>query len=59
MEDHGTGFETQKSKPGIGLVAMRERAQLLNAAIEISQLPQRGTLVRLTVPRHKLDSDGN
>ncbi len=39
VEDHGTGFETQKSKPGIGLVAMRERAQLLEAAIEISQLP--------------------
>ena len=59
IEDHGSGFETQKSKPGIGLVAMRERAQLLGAAIQISQLPQRGTLVRLTVPRNKLDSDGN
>jgi signal transduction histidine kinase len=59
VEDHGAGFETQKSKPGIGLVAMRERAQLLDAAIEISQLPQRGTLVRLVVPRHKLDSDAN
>jgi signal transduction histidine kinase len=59
VEDHGTGFETQKSKPGIGLVAMRERAQLLEAAIEISQRPQRGTLVRLSVPRHKLDSNGN
>jgi signal transduction histidine kinase len=59
VEDHGSGFETQKSKPGIGLVAMRERAQLLDAAIEISQLPQRGTLVRLIVPRHKLDPDAN
>jgi signal transduction histidine kinase len=59
VEDHGTGFESQKSKPGIGLVAMRERAQLLEAAIEISQLPQRGTLVRLSVPRRKLDSNGN
>ena len=59
VEDHGAGFETQKSKPGIGLVAMRERAQLLEAAIEISQLPQSGTLVRLNVPRSKLDSNGN
>jgi two-component system sensor histidine kinase UhpB len=59
VEDHGSGFETQKSKPGIGLVAMRERAQLLDAAIEISQLPQRGTLMRLIVPRHKLDPDAN
>jgi len=38
---------------------MRERAQLLEAVIEISQLPQRGTLVRLSVPRFKLDSNGN
>jgi two-component system sensor histidine kinase UhpB len=59
VEDHGTGFETRKSKPGIGLVAMRERAQLLRAAIEISQLPQRGTVVRLSVPRRKLDSNGH
>jgi signal transduction histidine kinase len=59
VEDHGAGFDTQKSKPGIGVVAMRERAQLLEGAIEISQLPQRGTLVRLIVPRHKLDSDAN
>jgi signal transduction histidine kinase len=59
VEDHGTGFEAQKSKPGIGLVAMRERAQLLEAAIEILQRPQRGTLVRLSVPRRKLDSNGN
>ncbi|HXP68475.1 MAG TPA: sensor histidine kinase [Candidatus Dormibacteraeota bacterium] len=59
VEDHGTGFESQKSKPGIGLVAMRERAQLLEAAIEISQLQQRGTLVRLSVPRRKLDPNGN
>jgi len=59
VEDHGAGFESQKSKPGIGLVAMRERAQLLEAAIEISRLPQRGTLVRLIVPRRKLDPNGN
>ena len=58
VEDHGSGFETQKSKRGIGLVAMRERAQLLDAAIAISQPAQGGTLVRLRVPRNKLDSDG-
>jgi nitrate/nitrite-specific signal transduction histidine kinase len=52
------GFATQKSKRGIGLVAMRERAQLLDAAIAISQPAQGGTLVRLRVPRNKLDSDG-
>jgi signal transduction histidine kinase len=58
VEDHGSGFATQKSKRGIGLVAMRERAQLLDAAIAISQPVQGGTLVRLRVPRSRLDSDG-
>ena len=43
-------FRDAKIEAGLGLVAMRERAQLLEAAIEISQLQQRGTLVRLTVP---------
>ena len=58
VEDHGSGFATQKSKRGIGLVAMRERAQLLDAAIAISQPVPGGTLVRLRVPRSRLDSDG-
>ncbi|MGH9746825.1 MAG: sensor histidine kinase [Candidatus Acidiferrales bacterium] len=58
VEDHGKGFPEQATKPGIGLVAMRERAQLLDAAIEISRPEQGGTLIRLRVPRGKLDSDG-
>jgi signal transduction histidine kinase len=57
VEDHGAGFETQESKPGIGLVAMRERSQLLDAVMEISQPAEGGTLVRLRVPRGKLESD--
>ena len=60
IEDHGTGFDArrtdgQATKPGIGLVAMRERAELLGASIEIMQPPQGGTLVRLQVPRVKAD----
>ena len=34
MEDHGSGFAAQSVKQGIGLVAMRERAELLGGAIE-------------------------
>ncbi len=32
VEDHGKGFAAPSSKPGIGLVAMRERAQLLGGS---------------------------
>jgi signal transduction histidine kinase len=56
VEDHGKGFEAHAAKPGIGLVAMRERAELLGASIEFARPPQNGngTLVRLKAPREKL-----
>jgi len=58
VEDRGVGFAASpQSKSGIGLVAMRERAQLLHAGIEISEHAQGGTLVRLKVSKGKLDSD--
>jgi signal transduction histidine kinase len=58
VEDHGKGFEAQAAKPGIGLVAMRERAELLGGTIEFLRPGQNGngTLVRLSVPREKLDA---
>jgi signal transduction histidine kinase len=61
VEDHGKGFEAQAAKQGIGLVAMRERAELLGGSIEFVTTAQvgngTGTLVRLNVPREKLNSD--
>ena len=54
VEDHGSGFVTQSAKQGIGLVAMRERAELLGGTIEFSRPMPSGTLVRLTVPREKM-----
>jgi signal transduction histidine kinase len=54
VEDHGSGFVAQSAKQGIGLVAMRERAELLGGAIEFSRPAPSGTLVRLTVPREKM-----
>jgi signal transduction histidine kinase len=58
VEDRGRGFEAQAAKQGIGLVAMRERAELLGGTVEFLQPVQggTGTLVRLKVPREKLDS---
>jgi signal transduction histidine kinase len=60
VEDHGKGFEMQSATQGIGLVAMRERAELMGGTVQFLPPAQgeggTGTLVRLTVPREKLDS---
>jgi len=56
VEDHGSGFQPNGRK-GIGLVAMRERAELVGGAIEFVQLTGGGTLVRLWVPRDGIDSN--
>lgn len=60
IEDHGKGFFADAARHGIGLVAIRERAELLAGTIEFAHPSQGGTLVRLRVPRSKegTDSDG-
>jgi signal transduction histidine kinase len=56
VEDRGKGFAATPSRHGIGLVAMRERAELLGGRIEFLQPVEGGTLVRLSVPREKQDA---
>ncbi len=56
VEDHGRGFMADSVKQGIGLVAMRERAELMGGAIDFTRPAPGGTLIRLTVPREKLES---
>jgi signal transduction histidine kinase len=58
VEDHGTGFVAEKMQRGIGLVAMRERAELIGGTLVISPRPQGGTKVRLRIPRVKVDANG-
>jgi len=58
VEDHGRGFEARTVKQGIGLVAMRERAELLDGKVEFNRPPQGGTLIRLQIPREKLETHG-
>ena len=55
VEDHGTGFVAEKMQRGIGLVAMRERAELIGGTLAISPRAQGGTVVRLHVPREKAE----
>src|SRR5256885_911316 len=61
IEDHGKGISHSaqaggKYERGIGLVAMRERAQLIAGNIEYLQANTNGTLVRMSAPREKLES---
>ncbi len=58
VEDHGTGFVAEKMQRGIGLVAMRERAELIGGTLAISPRPRGGTKVRLQIPRGKVDPNG-
>ena len=58
VEDHGVGFADRPSKRGIGLVAMRERSELMGGQIVFSRPPAGGTLVHLVIPREKAKSYG-
>jgi signal transduction histidine kinase len=53
VEDRGVGLPANRGagvRRGIGMVAMRERAELLRGKIEFLRPPEGGTLVRLDVP---------
>jgi signal transduction histidine kinase len=56
VEDHGVGFSGRPAKQGIGLVAMRERAELMGGKITFSTPAAGGTLLHLTVPRAKVEA---
>lgn len=60
VEDHGSGygsgFGTWPAKQGIGLVAMRERSELMGGRIVFSTPAGGGTLLHLVVPRDKIES---
>ena len=58
VEDHGVGFHERPNKRGIGLVAMRERSELMGGQIIFSRPPEGGTRVHLDVPREKVESYG-
>jgi len=49
VEDHGRGVKPE-GRRGLGLITMRERADLVGGTIEFAQPAGGGTLVRFTVP---------
>ena len=56
VEDHGKGFNGRPAKQGIGLVAMRERSELMGGRIAFYTPADGGTVLHLTVPREKVES---
>ena len=52
IRDFGHGLSPVKKgdKPGLGLIAMRERAELLNGKLQVVSAPNAGTTVTVTVP---------
>jgi signal transduction histidine kinase len=56
VEDHGTGFTGRPAKRGIGLVAMRERAELIGGQVLFSVPAAGGTLLKLIAPRENVES---
>jgi len=58
VEDHGVGLTERPGRQGIGLVAMRERSELMGGQIVFSRPAEGGTLMHLTVPRERAESYG-
>ncbi len=55
VRDHGSGLPAtrKRQRPGLGLTAMHERAELVNGELTIQSRPGEGTTVRLHVPLHQ------
>jgi signal transduction histidine kinase len=49
VQDEGIGFQERVTQ-GLGLISMRERAELVNGSIEFAKGEKGGVLVRITVP---------
>jgi signal transduction histidine kinase len=50
VEDHGHGMNVKAARRGLGLVTMRERAELLGGTLQVVRALEAGTIVRLTLP---------
>ena len=58
VEDHGSGFSPEVGHQGIGLVGMRERAELAGGRLQVFRREGGGTIVRLVVPAEKVEAHG-
>jgi signal transduction histidine kinase len=60
VEDDGVGFEvnTNHGERHLGLLGMRERAELLNGTLTIESTPEHGTSVFIEIPLSPRERDG-
>jgi two-component system sensor histidine kinase DegS len=58
VEDRGKGFSPDARYQGIGLVGMRERAELVGGTLQVFKREGGGTVVRLVVPAEKVETHG-
>jgi signal transduction histidine kinase len=58
VEDRGRGFSPDAGHQGIGLVGMRERAELVGGTLQVLKREGGGTIVRLVVPAEKVETHG-
>lgn len=61
VRDHGIGIvrDQKPRKPGLGLIAMQERAELMGGTLKVRPEPDGGTTVTLTIPLSQPDSSGD
>ena len=50
ISDSGRGFDPQQASVGMGLANMRFRAEQADGSLSIESTPERGTLIRCTIP---------
>jgi len=55
VEDHGAGIGNGRGKQGIGLIAMRERSELMGGHISFATANAGGTLLKMVVPRANVE----
>jgi two-component system, NarL family, sensor histidine kinase UhpB len=64
VSDNGIGFEPKdvildrEGRYGVGLLSIRERAELLGGTARITSAPQRGTQVHVVIPLHGEAAEG-
>ena len=51
VKDNGTGFKNEASNEGLGMKTLRERAQLIGAALDITSESGKGTVLTLKIPK--------
>src|SRR3989475_6282239 len=50
IRDDGIGFDTGRSRAGLGLVGIEERVKKLGGSLAVSSWPNRGTLLSVEIP---------